>query len=129
MTSRIWERLLTEQDRALEIARPPKQIGYGSKPILLLVDLYRAVFGDKPEPLFESIKKWPSSCGMAGWNAIPSISALLKATREKGIPVVYVTALYGEESGVKGWSDRGRGERINVQSVLLIARATKLSKN
>ncbi|MHB2035573.1 MAG: isochorismatase family protein [Nitrososphaerales archaeon] len=109
--SRIWDAFLTNQDRALELARPPKQISYGNVPALLLVDLYRSVFGDKPQPLLESVKNWPNSCGLAGWNAIPHISKLLKAAREEKIPVVYVTGLYEEESGVQGWSDRGSGRR------------------
>ena len=114
MPERIWEPFLTDQDRALELARPPKQIGYGSSPALLLVDLYRAVFGDKPQPLFESIKKFPNSCGLAGWNAIPQISELLKVAREERIPVVYVTGLYEEDSGVHGWSDRGSGMKFDT---------------
>ncbi|HVB13095.1 MAG TPA: isochorismatase family protein [Nitrososphaerales archaeon] len=115
--SRIWDAFLTNQDRALELARPPKQISYGNVPVLLLVDLYRSVFGDKPQPLLESVKNWPNSCGLAGWNAIPHISKLLKAAREEKMPVVYVTGLYEEESGVRGWSDRGSGSRIgNVRS-------------
>jgi nicotinamidase-related amidase len=61
----------------------------------VLVDLYRNVFGDQPEPLLESVKKWPASCGMAGWSALPKIQALLAEAREAGIAVVHVTALEG----------------------------------
>jgi maleamate amidohydrolase len=32
-----------------------------SAPALLLIDLYRAVFGDRPQPLLEAIKEWPGS--------------------------------------------------------------------
>ena len=53
-----------------------------ARPALLLVDLYRAVFGDAPEPLLQAIKTWPSSCGLAGWNALPHIQRLLGAAEQ-----------------------------------------------
>ena len=111
MAERIWDRFLTEQDKAHVGMKPPKPTGFGKKPALLLIDLYRWVFGDKPEPVLESIKNWPGSCGMAGWNAVPHIQALLKTAREARIPIVHVTGLAG--SGVDEWSFRrheGRGK-------------------
>jgi nicotinamidase-related amidase len=78
-----------------------RRVGFGKRPALVLVDLYRAVFGDKPEPLLEAIKTWPSSCGMAGWNALPHIQSLLKGAREAGIPIVHITML--SDSGMVGW--------------------------
>src|SRR5215204_5600858 len=43
MNERIWDRLLSEQDRAHLAASPRKHVGFGTKPALLLVDLYRWV--------------------------------------------------------------------------------------
>ncbi len=103
MTERIWDRFLTEQDRLhLDMSRH-RQIGFGARPVLLLIDLYRWVFGDKPEPLLEAIKSWPGSCGLAAWEALPHIQTLLAAARRAGIPIVHVTGL-GRESGVAGWN-------------------------
>jgi nicotinamidase-related amidase len=62
---------------------------------LLLIDLYRWVFGDQPEPILEAIKKWPSSCGLEAWNAVPQIQKLLTKAREVGIPIVHMTGLDG----------------------------------
>ncbi len=104
MAERVWDRFLTEQDKAHVATKTPRPIGFGKKPALLLIDLYRWVFGDKPEPVLESIKNWPGSCGMAGWNAVPHIQALLKTAREARIPIVHVTGLAG--SGVDEWSFR-----------------------
>ena len=73
MPERVWDRFLTEQDRAHLAMSAHRRIGFGSKPALLLIDLYRWVFGDRPEPLLEAIKTWPSSCGLAAWQAIPPI--------------------------------------------------------
>jgi nicotinamidase-related amidase len=108
MQERVWHRFLTEQDRARAASQPAVRKGAGARPVLLLVDLYRWVFGDTPEPLLESIKTWPGSCGMAGWDALPAIQRLLGEARTLGIPVVHVTGL----EGMPGWRDvnpRGGG--------------------
>jgi nicotinamidase-related amidase len=74
----------------------------------LLIDLYRGVFGDKPEPLNDAIKTWPGSCGLAAWNAIPHIQRLIAAGREAGIPVVHVTGLDPLDSGIERWGSEAR---------------------
>jgi nicotinamidase-related amidase len=79
-------------------------MGFGEKPALLLIDLYRWVFGDKPEPLLEAIKTWPGSCGLAAWRAIPPLQTLLKVARETRIPIIHMTGL--DHAGVEGWSTR-----------------------
>jgi nicotinamidase-related amidase len=78
-------------------------VGAGKTPALLLIDLYRAVFGDRSQPLLEAIKAWPSSCGPAAWIALPHIQRLLAAAREAGIPVLHVTGL--ADSGMPGWHE------------------------
>jgi nicotinamidase-related amidase len=109
---RVWEPFLTEQDRAhLAMARD-RRVGFGERPALLLIDLYRWVFGDRPQPLLEAIKTWPGSCGPAAWESVPHIQRLLGLARELHLPVVHVTGL--EDSGMLGWSeaahrDDGRG--------------------
>jgi nicotinamidase-related amidase len=106
---RVWDRFLTEQDKAHVAMKPPRPIGFGKKPALLLIDLYRWVFGDEPEPVLEAIKKWPGSCGMAGWNAIPYIQTLLRTAREVRMPIVHVTGLAG--ANVEEWGFRRQGDR------------------
>ena len=91
MTERVWEKYLTEQDKVHLTLSEDKRWGFGDQPALVLVDVYRGVFGDKPEPLLEAAKRWPSSCGMAGWDALPHIQALLATAREVEIPIVHVT--------------------------------------
>ena len=109
MPARVWDRYLTEQDQAHLAATGQKTIGFGSKPALLLVDLYRWVFGDEPQPLLEAIKEWPGSCGLAAWDAIPHIQTLLQAARDAGIPVIHMTGL--DHAGVAGWSELGRSSQ------------------
>ena len=102
MPERVWDRFLTEQDRAHLAMRGPRRIGFGEHPALLLIDLYRWVFGDQPEPLLEAVKTWPGSCGLAAWQAIPHLQTLLRAAREAHLPIVHLTGL--DDSGVAGWS-------------------------
>jgi maleamate amidohydrolase len=104
MSERVWDPFLTEQDRAHLAMSAHRPVGFGDRPALLLIDLYRWVFGDEPEPLLEGIKKWPGYCGPAAWNAIPHIQALLDSARNAGIPIVHLTGL--DDSGVEGWSAR-----------------------
>lgn len=98
-TRRIWDRYLTDQDRAHIELHPARRKGAGERPALLLVDLYRSVFGDVPEPLLKAVKTWPDSCGLAAWDALPHIERLLLEARRAGIPVVHVS---GTEA-IPGW--------------------------
>ena len=104
MPARVWDSFLTEQDQAHLALSRHRDIGFGERPALLLIDLYRWVFGDQPEPLLEAIQIWPSSCGLAGWQALPSIQTLLQVAREASIPIVHMTGL--SHDGVAGWSAR-----------------------
>jgi maleamate amidohydrolase len=111
MVERVWDRFLTEQDKQHVAVSGYRRVGFGKRPALLMIDLYRWVFGDRPQPLMDAIKEWPGSCGLAGWDALPHIQSLLAVARDVEIPVVHVTGLPEHESGVKGWSSAlgGRG--------------------
>lgn len=108
MSERVWDAFLTPQDKASLAERPHLNYGFGERPALLLIDLYRWVFGDRPQPLLEAVKEWPGSCGMTGWDALPHIVRLLEAARKAGIPVIHITGLDPAGSGVAGWSEQGR---------------------
>ena len=114
MTERVWDRFLTEQDKAHLAAAPRRPVGFGTRPALLLVDLYRWVFGDEPQPLLEAIKTWPASCGLAGWEALPRIQKLLAGAREVGIPVIHITML--DADGMLGWSEAAHRDTFSVPS-------------
>ena len=105
MSQRVWEPFLTAQDRASLKERPHQVWGYGERPALLCVDLYRWVFGDRRAPLLEAMREWPGSCGEPAWDAIPHLQRLLGAARAAQIPVVHVTKLSPAVSGVGGWTE------------------------
>src|SRR5439155_6534448 len=102
MNSRPWDRFLTDEDKEHLAASQHHPIGFGEKPALLLIDIYRGVFGDQPEPLLESIKTWPGSMGLLGWEALKQVQQVLEVAREVGIPVIHATG----NNEVPHWSDR-----------------------
>lgn len=92
MTERIWDKFLTERDKAVFAASGyGAQGGYGERPALLVIDVNYNFTGDRPEPILDSIKRWPNSCGEDGWDAVPRIRRLIDAARKKGLPVIYTT--------------------------------------
>jgi nicotinamidase-related amidase len=103
MSGRVWDAYLSEQDKASLALGKDQRVGFGSRPALLMVDLYRWVFGDRPQPLLEAIKDWPGSCGLNGWNALPHIQKLLATAREVGCPVIHITML--DTDGLLGWQE------------------------
>jgi len=106
MSQRVWEPFLTAQDKASLTERPHQVWGYGERPALLCVDLYRWVFGDRRQPLLEAMREWPGSCGEAAWDAISHLQRLLGAARAAQIPVVHATKMSPATSGVANWSDK-----------------------
>jgi maleamate amidohydrolase len=109
--ARVWDRFLTEQDKEHLSQARDRRVGFGKRPAILNVDLYRWVFGDEPQPLLDGVKLWPGYTGMMGWNAIPHIQRLLSEARAAGVPVAYVTGLVDEDSGVTGWNEAVHGDK------------------
>jgi maleamate amidohydrolase len=112
VAERIWDRFLTERDRAhLAAAGPPPTHGFGERPAVLSIDNYRGAVGDHELPLLESIREWPGSTGLAGWRALERVEVLLSRARKAGVPVVHITGLPEEESGMHLWRrPRGNGD-------------------
>lgn len=106
MTDRVWDAFLTEQDRRSLELLPPRGERIGDRPALLLIDVYRGAFGDEPLPLLESVRRWPGSCGLSAWRALPHIVNLLQFARSLGIPVVHATGYDVSETGIERWSAR-----------------------
>ena len=103
MAERIWDKFLTERDKAVfEASGYGVQGGFGERPALLVVDVNYNFTGDRPEPILDSIRRWPNSCGEEGWATIPTMQELLGVARKKGLPVIYTTG----DVRPDGW-DRG----------------------
>ncbi|MFH0914458.1 MAG: isochorismatase family protein [Chloroflexota bacterium] len=87
----IWDDVIGEQDRLVyrESGYGEGKIGLGQKPALIVVDVTYNFMGDKPEPVLESIKRFPYSCGEVGWVGVRHIASLLPLARQKKVPVIY----------------------------------------
>jgi nicotinamidase-related amidase len=92
---RTWRDFLTPQDVAhLEAVWEKKEpFGLGSAPAVLVIDLYYMAVGLTREPLLESIRTAPASCGLAGWEAIDRTVELLDAARAAEVPVIYLKGM------------------------------------
>jgi nicotinamidase-related amidase len=66
-----------------------KKRGFGQRPAVLAVDLQYAQVGDKPEPVLESVKKYPQSAGAEGWEALERIKELIETARRCTVPVIF----------------------------------------
>lgn len=97
---RVWEQYLSDQDRAHMATRTATSLRpLGSKPVLLIIDMYLWAFGDRPEPLLEAVQRWPGSCGLAAWEALPHCQKLLEHARKLDVPVIHVTGQPGFPRG------------------------------
>jgi maleamate amidohydrolase len=85
-----WDDVLPLEEReTYALAGLGGAAGFGKRPALLVIDVqYRSV-GDRPMPIREAIKQYPTSCGEAGWHAIAHIAELMRLFREKNWPVIF----------------------------------------
>ena len=94
MAAMGWEAFFTEQDRKHQaLVAKEGYFGFGESPAVLVIDDYYSVLGFERQELLESMKMWPSSCGLEGWEAIDKTVELLAAARANGIPVIYARGM------------------------------------
>ena len=92
MSERIWDKYLSERDKqVLAEGGFWQRAGFGHRPALLVIDVNYNFVGDKPEPILESIKRWPFSCGEEGWAGVAVIQRLMAAARTKRLPIIFTT--------------------------------------
>ena len=91
MTKRVWDDLITEQDRKVYGSGVfGGATGIGERPAVVVVDVLNKSIGDEPLPILEAIERFGKTCcGEYGWAAIPHIQATIAAARAGGFPVVY----------------------------------------
>jgi maleamate amidohydrolase len=85
-----WEDLIDDEIRRIN-ANYAERMGLASRPALLCIDNYNAVFGDRAQPVLEAMARFPSSCGLAAWNAVEPTQRLMAAARSRGVPVIHTT--------------------------------------
>jgi maleamate amidohydrolase len=118
----IWDKFLTDRDKAVFSAGGfGARMGFGKRPALLVVDVNYAFCGDKPEPILELIKRWPTSCGEEAWDGVRVIKRLIEAARAKGLPVIYTTNKRRADkwdNGSWSWKNSRQNERLRTQTNL-----------
>ncbi len=81
----IWDRFLTEEDRAiLAKGRFGRRMGFGQKCAVLVIDAQRYMVGEVGNDA-----AWPSSCGDAGRAALRAIASLVGAAQAAGTPCFF----------------------------------------
>lgn len=106
----IWEDVIDDEIREIAGNYETRR-GFRARPALLCIDNYNAVFGDYPEPVLEAMKRYPSSCGLAAWEAIKPTKRLMTAARKAGIPVIHTTRDDISQSGRSSLSSTKRIRR------------------
>ena len=90
MGANVWDEVISEEERkAYAAAGFGRPSGVGQRPALLIIDVQYRTVGTTPQPFWESIKEFPTSCGEVGWNAVARIARLLKLFRENNWLVIY----------------------------------------
>jgi len=96
MTERIWEDLLSEQDKEVIAKAGYDEKGasswesrsLGDNPAVLTIDVQRLVVGEDV-PILEAIEEYRTAMGDIAWEAIDHIESFLYFARERDIPVMY----------------------------------------
>jgi len=127
---RVWDKYLSERDKEHnEYWEKKEPFGFGTKPILLVIDNSYGVLGPRL-PVMEAVAYWPSSCGLEGWQAIDKTVELIAAARANGIPVVYPMRHQNfPGSGVaagRGGRNRVKTETVPDYLVDLVARQNEI---
>ncbi|MGE5271256.1 MAG: isochorismatase family protein [Thiohalocapsa sp.] len=108
---RVWDKFLTERDKAVFAAGGfGARAGFGKRPALLVIDVNWAFCGERPEPILEAVKTWRTSCGEDAWVSLPHIKRLIDKAHQKGLPVIYTTGEGRADKWDRGsWSWKSSG--------------------
>jgi maleamate amidohydrolase len=85
------------------------RVGFGSRPVLLVVDANYAFCGEKPRPILEAVELWHNSCGEDAWRGVEAIARLVEVARARRVPIVYTTGISRPVAGDFGlgrWPDK-----------------------
>ena len=83
--SMLWEKFLTEEDRAV-LARGKfgRRMGFGQQPAVLVIDAQRYMVG-----AVEDEKSWPSSCGEVGRESMRHIAQVVQTAQQVEVPCIF----------------------------------------
>lgn len=110
-----WDDVISDLDReVLREAGYGARMGFGERPVLMVIDVNHNFCGHEPEPLLQSVRTWRNSCGEEAWRAVARIAELLATARATGVPIIYTTGAETRPDGFDSgrWADKNtrRGE-------------------
>jgi maleamate amidohydrolase len=108
-----WDDVLGPDERLITKNYEPRRLE-GHRPALLMIDVSKNVFGDRPEPVADAIDRWPSTCGLAAWDALGPLEQVLDAARSAGVPIAHTTGEARPEHRLGGATKR---REVSAQSV------------
>jgi|APMI01.1.fsa_nt_gi nicotinamidase-related amidase len=108
-----FDSLLSDPDRAAFAASGYGQDGgLGARPAVVVIDTNYSFFGHRAEPMLESQKLWPNSCGEYAWESLPHIGRLLDVAHERRVPVIYTTGQDRREDSFDAGRWRAKNPRL-----------------
>jgi maleamate amidohydrolase len=123
MTGESWTTsdFLTPRDRQVFAdSGYGKSVGFGKRPVVLVIDVTHNFCGDRPEPILDSIKRWRNSCGEEAWEAIRQIRGLIDCCHACQVPVIYTTGTDYRPDGFDAgrWADKNHrfSERVAAKA-------------
>jgi maleamate amidohydrolase len=117
MADERWRDAIPERDfEVFEACGYGQPIGFGERAALVVIDVNVNFLGDAREPILESIKRFPYSCGEAGWDSLPYLAELIDQARRVGAPIAYSTGRWTASA-----ADTGVLTAVNARHVELTA--------
>lgn len=113
-----YDQFLSERDR-LVFGRSGhgKRVGFGARPVIVVIDVNYAFCGESRAPILESIETYHNSCGEEAWDGIAAIERLIAAGRSRRIPIIYTTGYDRPIAGSFGlgrWNDKVPAEADDI---------------
>jgi nicotinamidase-related amidase len=85
-----WRQGVPEEDQEIyAMAGLGRPVGPGRKPALLVIDVQYRTVGTVARPVRQAIGEYNTSCGKAGWEAVPHIARVIACCRQHRLPVIY----------------------------------------
>lgn len=83
----VWDQVVPDEElRALEARGFGGEVGLGSRPCLVVVDVVMSFLGRRPGDA--SGEDWSTGCGDIGWERLPNVVEILTLARTMDIPRV-----------------------------------------
>ena len=101
----VWDSVLSQADRdVIEAAGYARGGAFswgsrelGQRPAVLVVDMEYQCVG-RNVPILEAVKEWRSAVGELGWTSAGYIAPLLRAARERSVPIIYTHSFMHEDT-------------------------------